>query len=69
MKRYGRLIGLRNECGITQAEMAKALNRSKVTYCHKETGKKRFTIDECFEITAILSAALNRTLTVDEVFR
>ena len=69
MKRHERLISLRKECGITQIQMAKALKKSKVTYCHKETGKKRFTIDECFEITNILSTALNRKLTVDEVFR
>ena len=69
MKRYERLISIRKECGITQIQMAKLLNKSKVTYCHKETGRKRFTIDECFEITNILSNTLKRNLTVDEVFK
>ena len=68
MKRFERLIRLRKECGFNQAEMATAIKKSKVTYCHKETGRKKFTIDECFLITRMLSDNLKEELTIDEVF-
>lgn len=69
MKRYKKLIGLRNECGFAQDKMAEIIKTSKVTYCRKETGKSRFTIDECFQIVDALSDNLKRDLTVDEVFK
>lgn len=69
MKRYENLINLRNECGFTQNKMAEIIETSKVTYHFKETGKSRFTIDECFRIVNALSDNLKKDLTVDEVFK
>ena len=69
MKRYEKLIDLRNECGFTQDKMAEIIETSKVTYHFKETGKRRFTIDECFQIVNALSNNLKKDLTVDEVFK
>lgn len=69
MKRYEKLIDLRNECGFTQEKMAEIIETSKVTYHFKETGKSRFTIDECFRIIDALSDNLKKDLTVDEVFK
>ncbi len=69
MKRHERLISLRKECGINQGVMADIINKSRVTYCHKETGRKQFTIDECFLITNALSNYMKKSLTVDEVFK
>lgn len=69
MKRYEKLIDLRNECGFTQDKMAEIIETSKVTYHFKETGKSRFTIDECFRIIDALSDNLKKDLTVDEVFK
>lgn len=69
MKRYEKLIDLRNECGFTQDKMAEIIETSKVTYHLKETGKSRFTIDECFQIVDALSDNLKKDLTVNEVFK
>lgn len=69
MKRYEKLINLRKECGFNQDEMARIIETSKVTYLFKETGKSRFTIDECFQIVNALSNNLKKDLTVDEVFK
>jgi DNA-binding XRE family transcriptional regulator len=69
VKRYEKLIDLRNECGFTQDKMAEIIETSKVTYHFKETGKSRFTIDECFLIVNALSENLKKDLTVDEVFK
>lgn len=69
MKRYEKLIDLRNECGFTQDKTAEIIETSKVTYHFKETGKSRFTIDECFRIIDALSDNLKKDLTVDEVFK
>lgn len=69
MKRYEKLIDLRNECSFTQDKMAEIIGTSKVTYLFKETGKSRFTIDECFRIVDALSNNLKKDLTVDEVFK
>ena len=69
MKRYEKLIDLRNECGFTQDKMAEIIKTSKVTYHFKEIGKSRFTIDECFQIVDALSENLKKDLTVDEVFK
>lgn len=69
MKRYEKLIDIRNECGFTQDKMAEIIETSKVTYHFKETGKSRFTIDECFLIVDALSENLKKDLTVDEVFK
>ena len=69
MKRYEKLISLRKECGFNQDEMARIIETSKVTYLFKETGKSRFTIDECFRIVDALADNLKKDLTVDEVFK
>lgn len=60
VKRYEKLIDLRNECGFTQDKMAEIIETSKVTYHFKETGKSRFTIDECFRIIDALSDNLKK---------
>lgn len=39
MKRYERLISIRKEYGINQGMMADIINKSRVSYCHKEIGK------------------------------
>ena len=69
MKRYERLISIRKKYGINQDVMAYIIKKSRVTYCHKETGKKPFTVDECFLITDVLSNYAKKSLTVDEVFK
>jgi len=43
---YRKLIGLRNELGYTQTDVAKIINNSTKTYCLKEQGKSDFTIIE-----------------------
>ena len=69
MKRYERLISIRKKYGINQDVMADIIKKSRVTYCQKETGKKPFTVDECFLITDVLSNYAKKSLTVDEVFK
>lgn len=69
MKRYERLISIRKECGVNQGIMADIIKKSRVSYCHKEIGKKPFTVEECFLITGALSNYAKRPLTVDEVFK
>lgn len=69
MKRYERLISIRKVYGISQGVMADIINKSRVSYCHKETGRKPFTLEECFLITDALSNYAKKPLTVDEVFK
>lgn len=49
--------------------MADIIKKSRVSYYHKEIGKKPFTIDECFLITDALSNYAKKPLTVDEIFK
>lgn len=43
---YRKLIGIRNELGYTQTDIAKIIGNSLKTYCMKEQGKSDFTILE-----------------------
>ena len=69
MKKYNKLIGYRNMCGMTQLEMAKIINlNSAQSYGAKENGKTPFTADEMKEIRNELNSRLNMELTIDELF-
>lgn len=43
---YRKLIGIRNEMGYTQTDIAKIIGSSLKTYCCKEQGKTDFTVLE-----------------------
>lgn len=47
---YRKLIGIRNEMGYTQTDIAKVIGNSTKTYCLKEQGKSDFTILEAKKI-------------------
>lgn len=48
--------------GFTQHEMANLLNISQKTYSAKETGKRKFTIEEIKEIKKILQVSYDELL-------
>lgn len=56
---YPKLIGKRNEKGITQEKMAKMLGISKNNYNLKENGKLDFGLSEVKKILNILNATYN----------
>lgn len=59
---YPKLIGKRNEKGITQEKMAEMLGISKNNYNLKENGKLDFNLVEVKKILQILNS------TYDEIF-
>ncbi len=59
---YPKLIGKRNEKGITQGKMAEMLGISKNNYNLKENGKLDFNLVEVKKILQILDS------TYDEIF-
>lgn len=61
---------LREEAGIKQYEMVEMLGYSKGStyYCKKEKGLFQFKLNEMIKIKEILSEALGRELTLDEIF-
>ena len=61
---------LREEAGIKQYEMEEMLGYSKCStyYCKKEKGRFEFRLSEMIKIKAILSEALGRELTLEEIF-
>ncbi len=59
---YPKLIGKRNEKGLTQQEMADLLGISKGNYNLKENGKLDFNLVEVKKILKILGASY------DEIF-
>lgn len=59
---YPKLIGKRNEKGITQEKMAEMLGISKNNYNQKENGKLDFGLLEVKKILQILDS------TYDEIF-
>ena len=61
---------LREEAGIKQYEMVEMLGYSKGSsyYCKKEKGLFQFRLNEMIKIKEILSEALGRELTLDEIF-
>lgn len=54
---YPKLIGKRNEKGITQEKMAKLLGISKNNYNLKENGKLDFGLSEVKKILDILNVS------------
>jgi len=51
---YRKLIGIRNEKGYTQADIAKMLGIATKTYCYKERGETEFTVSEAKKIMILL---------------
>lgn len=68
MKKYAKLIGVRNQAGVTQACMAENIGCAYTTYNAKENGKVKFTADDMAKIRDVLSEKLGYTLTIDELF-
>lgn len=56
---YPKLIGKRNEKGITQEKMAKLIGISKNNYNLKENGKLDFNLSEVKKILSILGEDYN----------
>ena len=56
---YPKLVGKRNEKGITQEEMGKLLGISKNNYNQKENGKLDFGLLEVKKILNILDCEYN----------
>lgn len=56
---YPKLIGKRNEKGITQEKMAEMLGISKNNYNLKENGKLDFNLVEVKKILQILNSSYN----------
>lgn len=68
MKKYSRLIGIRNQCGLSQQELSEHINCSYASYNAKENGKVKFTADDMAKIRDVLSDKLGQPLTIDELF-
>ena len=68
MKKYAKLIGARNQAGVTQTRMAERIGCAYTTYNAKENGKVKFTADDMAKIRDILSEKLGYTLPIDELF-
>ena len=61
---------LREEAGIKQYKMAEMLGYAPLSsyYCKKEKGMFEFRLNEMIKIKEILSEALGRELTLEEIF-
>ena len=68
MKKYAKLVGARNQAGVTQARMAESIGCAYTTYNAKENGRTVFTADDMAKIRDVLSEKLGYTLTIDELF-
>ena len=68
MKRYSKLIGVRNQCGLSQREIGAVLGITAQAYSAKENGRTVFTADDMTKIRDVLSEKLGYTLTIDELF-
>ena len=68
MKRYSKLIGVRNQCGLSQRETGAVLGITAQAYNAKENGRTVFTADDMAQIRDVLSEKLGYTLTIDELF-
>ena len=53
--KYPKLKAKRVELGYSQLDVAKKLDVSLSTYCHKEKGKTSFTIDEITKLLLFLN--------------
>ena len=54
----GKLRGLRAEYGMTQEEVAKAIDISTNSYNRKEKGKRRFTLIEAKKIADLFGVSI-----------
>lgn len=68
MKRYSKLIGIRNQCGLSQKVLGGLLGITAQAYNSKENGRVKFTADDMAKIRDVLSDKLGYTLTIDELF-
>ena len=68
MKRYSKLIGIRNQCGLSQRETGAVLGITAQAYNAKENGRTVFTADDMAKIRDVLSDKLGQPLTIDELF-
>ncbi len=64
---YPKLIGKRNEKGITQEKMAELIGISKNNYNLKENGKLDFNLSEVKKILNILSEDYNNIFFTENV--
>lgn len=64
---YPKLIGKRNEKGLTQQEMADLLGISKGNYNLKENGKLDFNLVEVKKILKILGSSYDEIFFEDNV--
>lgn len=69
MKKYNKLKGYRNMCGMTQKDMANVIGVSTAQgYGSKEVGKVPFTADEMQAIRNELNGRLGMQLGIEELF-
>lgn len=62
-----RIAGYRTMAGLTQKEMAQALDMSYMGYRNKELGKSEFKRDEMHKFTEIVKRAIPE-ITAQEIF-
>ena len=68
LKKYAKLIGIRNQCGLSQRDIGAVLGLTAQAYNAKENGRTMFTVDDMARIRDVLSENLGYTLTIDELF-
>lgn len=56
---YSKLLGKIKECGLTQAEVAKAIGINKATLNAKLNGRYCFTTSEILAVSSILNIPKN----------
>lgn len=59
MEKNYQLKSIRVRNKLTQSDMAKAMNVPVSTYCQKENGQRKFTLEEAWEISNILGEAID----------
>lgn len=64
---YPKLIGKRNEKGITQEKMAELIGISKNNYNLKENGKLDFNLSEVKKILSVLDEDYNNIFFAENV--
>ena len=56
---YAKLLGRIKECGLTQEQLAKAIDKDKSTVNAKLNGKSVFTVKEIDDICKVLDISNN----------
>ena len=56
---YSKLLGKMKECGFSQAQLAKAIGKSKATLSAKLNNHFCFTAEEMYAICAILNIPIS----------